>query len=72
MKLKLINKKKKYIINLIFKKKTKKKSRFIMDYTKYLIPGSIALLILIILLILTCWDTVDVTHYGLKCNKFSK
>ena len=43
-----------------------------MDYTKYLIPGSIVCLVLITFLILTCWDTVDVTHYGLKCNKISK
>ncbi|KAL4507242.1 hypothetical protein ABPG72_002035 [Tetrahymena utriculariae] len=36
------------------------------------IPGAIIGLISLLLIVFTCWDTVEVTYYGIKCNTFSK
>ncbi|EGR34238.1 spfh domain band 7 family protein [Ichthyophthirius multifiliis] len=43
-----------------------------MDYVKYIIPTAVGTLVFMIIFILTCWDTVDITKYGLKCNRISK
>lgn len=43
-----------------------------MDIEECALPGAILGLVSLVVIILTCWDTVDVTYYGLKCNTFSK